>query len=272
MKHILFPTDFTEVSLNAYGFTLEIATQIHADVSTLHTYLPTATQPEIEFPFTAGAVDLINTDRYEEAVELLHSIARKEHHENISVKYLLEEGYPVETILYQAEKINASAIVMGTRGSHGIGAALLGSTSTSVVSKATIPVFVIPGEYDGTPLKKMGFGMNLLAATSSDIDRVLDLATILELPLTCFHIDYDHSPKLIGKIDNLKEQYSDKVTFDVFKHAYIMDGISEYVNDHDIDLLVMQTRKHSFIHNLLRVSYTKQMTLHSHVPVCILKK
>ena len=83
---------------------------------------------------------------------------------------------------------------------------------------------IIPDEYDGRPIKKMGLATNLINAVPSDIDLALDLAAILKLPLTCFHIDYNHSPKLIGKIDNMKEQYSSQVTFDVLKHYYIMDG------------------------------------------------
>ena len=272
MKKLLFPTDFTKISLNAYGFALEIAADMNAEIVTMHTYLPTVTQPEIQFPFSTEALDLLNLEKYNETSALMHSIAVKEHHEDVDISHTLMEGFPVESIVEEAKKINASAIVMGTKGGHGIASAILGSTTTHVVEKTDIPVFVVPHEYDGRPMKKMGLAINLLTINSTYIDQAIDLSVMMNMPLTCFHIDTDHSPKVIGKLDGWKETYSPSVHFDSWKNHYVMDGISEYVEKNNIDLLVLITRKHSFLGNLFRVSRTKQMTLHTTVPVCILKR
>lgn len=271
MKRILFPTDFSQASLNAYGFALDIASKMNAEIMTLHTYLPTVTQPEIQFPFTEEAVEMLNLEQYKEAAELMHKIATQERHEHIPVSHTLSEGFPVESILKTAEENNCSAIVMGSR-STGLAALVMGSTTTSVVQNAEIPVFVVPLEYDGHTPTKMGLCANLITINTSYIDQAIDLASLLGLPLTCFHIDTDHSPKLIGRIDSLKETYSPNVRFDAHKNHYVLDGINEYVEDNGIDLLVMITRKYSFLHNLFMVSRTKRMALHSKVPVCIMKR
>jgi nucleotide-binding universal stress UspA family protein len=51
-----------------------------------------------------------------------------------------------EAILDAAHQVDASAIVMGTRGLAGIKEALLGSVSHGVIHRADLPVVVIPAE------------------------------------------------------------------------------------------------------------------------------
>ena len=272
MKKLLFPTDFSQASLNAYSFALDIAADMKAEILTLHTYLPTVTQPEIQFPFAEDAVEMLNLENYREAAELMHKIAAREDHEDINVQHTMAEGFPVESILKTAKESNASAIVMGSKGSSGIAPMVLGSTATSVVQKAEVPVFIVPDEYEGNKLKKMGLAINLLTINSTYIDQAIDLASVMNLPLTCFHIDTDHSPKIIEKLDAWKETYSPAVRFESYKHHYVLDGINDYVEKNDIDLLVMITRKHSFVYNLLMLSRTKRMALHTKVPICIMKR
>jgi nucleotide-binding universal stress UspA family protein len=258
--------------MNAYSFALDIAEKMKANILTLHTYLPTVTQPEIQFPFSEDAVEMLNLENYREAADLMHKIAAQSHHEDIDVQHTMAEGFPVESILRTAQESNASAIVMGSKGSSGIAPVVLGSTATSIVQKSNVPVFIVPDEYKGGELKKMGLAINLLTINSTYVDQAIDLASVLNLPLTCFHVDTNHSPKLIEKIDAWRESYSPTVKFDTWKNHYVLDGINEYVDNNDIDLLVMITRKHSFLNNLLKISRTKRMALHTKVPVCIMKR
>ena len=49
-----------------------------------------------------------------------------------------------DAILAEAAEVDASAIVMGTRGLTGIKSVLLGSVSHAVVHHATVPVVIVP--------------------------------------------------------------------------------------------------------------------------------
>lgn len=53
-------------------------------------------------------------------------------------------GRPAEVILDVADALDGTLIVMGNRGRGRIAAALLGSVSTAVVSRAAGPVLVVP--------------------------------------------------------------------------------------------------------------------------------
>jgi nucleotide-binding universal stress UspA family protein len=49
-----------------------------------------------------------------------------------------------DAIVEKAASIDAAAIVLGSHGRSAIGAALLGSVSTAVLHRSTVPVFVVP--------------------------------------------------------------------------------------------------------------------------------
>jgi nucleotide-binding universal stress UspA family protein len=72
------------------------------------------------------------------------------------------QGSESQTILFEADTIDAGLIVCGSRGRGGLARSLLGSTSTSVLHQATRPVLVVPAAseaiggpaliaYDGSP-------------------------------------------------------------------------------------------------------------------------
>lgn len=61
---------------------------------------------------------------------------------------LLIRGYCPETILLEAQRLQADLIVMGSHGKGMMKQLILGSTSQAVIKDATIPVLVIPTKAD----------------------------------------------------------------------------------------------------------------------------
>lgn len=61
------------------------------------------------------------------------------------VSELVELGSPAHGILRVADRENADLIVMGSQGRHGLGLALFGSTTQTVVRRATCPVLTVRG-------------------------------------------------------------------------------------------------------------------------------
>jgi nucleotide-binding universal stress UspA family protein len=62
----------------------------------------------------------------------------------ITSKALLIQGATVETILKEAEKLAADVIIMGSHGKNFMQRTLLGSSSTGVMHKSTLPVLIVP--------------------------------------------------------------------------------------------------------------------------------
>ena len=91
-------------------------------------------------------------------VAVRHQVAhelREEHHQvgtlahalaacGIEATPLLVQGSTVDTILREAERLQADLIVVGSHGHGAVYDLLIGSTSEGVVRKATVPVLVVP--------------------------------------------------------------------------------------------------------------------------------
>ena len=59
------------------------------------------------------------------------------------VEYDMEVGHPSERIIALSKKVEADAIVLGSRGLSGIAEFFLGSVSSKVSQYATVPVLIV---------------------------------------------------------------------------------------------------------------------------------
>ncbi|MDV7389853.1 universal stress protein, partial [Arthrospira platensis SPKY1] len=62
------------------------------------------------------------------------------------------------------------------------------------------------------------------------------------------------------------------INFHVLAGASVEEAIAEFVDIHDVDVLVMYTAQQSWLDRLFRKSYTRSMAFATHVPLFILKK
>ena len=60
-----------------------------------------------------------------------------------AVSYDMEVGHPSERIIALAKKVEADAIVIGSRGLSGIAEFFLGSVSSKVSQYAAVPVLIV---------------------------------------------------------------------------------------------------------------------------------
>jgi len=64
--------------------------------------------------------------------------------EGINSQALLIQGAIVETILKEAEKLAVDVIIAGSHGKNFMQRTLLGSSSTGIIHKSTLPVLIVP--------------------------------------------------------------------------------------------------------------------------------
>ena len=59
------------------------------------------------------------------------------------------------------------------------------------------------------------------------------------------------------------------IKVDVVKHEQVLDGLSNYIEEKSIDLIVMLSHKKSLLNRILKGSYTWDLTFQSRIPVWI---
>jgi len=83
--------------------------------------------------------------------ERLHALADRLRDQGHKVKALMVQGPTVETIVRQAEKLEAEVIVVGSHGRGKLFDLVVGSVSAGVIRKSKVPVLVVPSHGEGPP-------------------------------------------------------------------------------------------------------------------------
>ena len=146
MKHILVAVDEDQQAGDVIALAGEIAQKLQAHVTILHVmpeenYRRIEEEPlqaRVERPFTI-------TQAEEQAREFAAETAVPLHDKGIAYDVRGEVGDPAAEILDLAQQLDASFIVMGFEGLHGLGKLrALGSVSRTVMEQTQRPVLIVP--------------------------------------------------------------------------------------------------------------------------------
>ena len=128
-KKILVPVDGSETAWRALNNALEIGKKFESEILVVNVIHATINQGNSELEKVGDKV-------LELAKEMVGSYPHK-------VEYDMEVGHPSERIIALSKKVEADAIVLGSRGLSGIAEFFLGSVSSKVSQYATVPVLIV---------------------------------------------------------------------------------------------------------------------------------
>ncbi len=198
---IVFPTDFSECSDQAFDYAVLLAEQNDAELHLLHAAVLLHDDPVAEkFP-----EEMALLDRLEEVTRSkLGAIVNKEMLAMLRVREARRRGFSAsDVILDYADEVDADAIVMGTHGRRGPRRWLLGSVAEDVLRRARCPVLAVRQREDGHQLDAIGrvlvpIDFSERSAAAVEVGR--DLAHLYEAKLTLLHVvDLPAVPTLYGQ-------------------------------------------------------------------------
>ena len=282
MNKILVPIDFSDNSLNALSYAVEIAKVLECSITVFNTY-------PIDIPmgmeYSSGIyMQTLNAEiKYDRQIRLQEIINTFDNVVYSSSKVPLQffkeirEGVAADSIANYANEKNIDMIVMGTKGASGLEEVLLGSITVSVIEKTDIPVFVIPDESKFTGLNKIVFATNFDDRDTEVIDTLQTIGEYFDSEITCLHINTDPALSYADdmNMNMLKRNYFftpvNQLNFKILSDKKVEHGLEEYMNNNEIDLMVVTPQERNFIENLFHKSITKKLAFHSKIPVLIAK-
>jgi len=141
-KHILIPTDGSELSQKAIDHGTKLAKALNAKVTTLTVSEPfhifTLNQKMIDTPEGyKRRIDAVSAEYLKAATDVAAAAG-------VTCDGLhVEHEHPYEAIIDIATKTGCDAILMASHGRRGISAIVLGSETVKVLTHCSIPVVVI---------------------------------------------------------------------------------------------------------------------------------
>jgi nucleotide-binding universal stress UspA family protein len=141
-KKILWPTDFSEPSLEALKAAQELAAAFCSELYALHVIppIPVAAGPDGSTGFN---VSLYEADLDKSAKRSLADIRDKKIAKDLKVHQIISHGHPAYEIPRIAEQKRVDLIVMATHGETGWKHFIFGSVAEKVMRHVSCPVLTI---------------------------------------------------------------------------------------------------------------------------------
>jgi nucleotide-binding universal stress UspA family protein len=142
MKNIVLAVDFSEITEKMVEKAAKIASKLMAKIWIVH-----VAAPDPDFVGYDVGPQYIRDDRAEELHEehqMLQNYAANLKKKGIDAEALLIQGYTAQSIIKQAEQVEADMIIIGSHGHGPLYNTIVGSVTSDVLKDTPIPVTVIP--------------------------------------------------------------------------------------------------------------------------------
>jgi nucleotide-binding universal stress UspA family protein len=268
MKTIVVPINFSDNSANAARYAADLALAIGAEISLIHVLQPPTTVSETPMPLNAFE------ELRDANLELLQSVSgglAKWTNNKVKITSELEIGGVEKRIESFCRRQKPFLVVMGASGDS-LQNTLQGSGTVRALRRLPYPVLVIPGDTVFHAVKKI-----VIACDQEDIDSGMpetlpvlkEISALLKAQLSFVHVLTDGKETAMDAIteyDVWKRQikaFGPEMHF--VRQESVENGIGKYLQDHDVDWLMVLPKKHSILE--FHKSQTKQIVLHCAVPV-----
>lgn len=274
MKQILFPTDFSPASKEAFKYTIELALAMDAEIKVIHCYAPAIdpSQPIVLAPLEENR-KMVN-ERLKHFIQIYPN--EMPDGKNLLVNIKPEElmGFPVEEIVRQTLENDVDLVAMSTRGKHGALDHFFGTISAAVSRNAHSPVLLIPEGVSFKPFKHILYATNVESLQDPLIDQVIGIAKIYGSTIHFVHVENEPSNLLNEAIPHLIDRFQESAPeisfeFNGIKEDEVISGIEKYLEDHPIDLVSYGTKHRSFWENIMHKGQTRKMALNTKLPMLV---
>jgi len=278
MKRILVPTDFSN---NAYS-ALFYATRLFQNQTCKFYILNTF---EVNTPVLTSRIDTkkgallykeLSTKSQELLTETFHSIVRDTEDLTHTFETVSVSKDLTETINKTIKSKNIDLVVMGTKGATGASALFMGSNAVKVIQKVKqCPVLLVPNEFDFKKPMEIAFPTDFgRFYIPEELKPLLDIASLFSANIRIFHI---HEKE---KLDELQEYNCDSLKKHLKDFTHSIHWISkldqksklivDFIDQLQIDLLVMVNYRHSLMETITHEPVIKKLGFYQSVPFLVI--
>jgi len=273
MKTILVATDFSSPAANAANYAADMALAINANLLLVYICQVPLGYNEIPVPVTeTGIMEESEKDILELKKKLMERTGNRLNiHTEVRVGIFFRQE-----LTFVCASVEPYAVVMGGQGTTAAEHLFFGSHTVSAMKYLAWPLIVVPPGSIFSSIKKI-----LLAC---DYDTVLNTIPLDEITLLVkdfnaeLHVlnicrKQETNPNVEFETGVLKEMLGLlNPEYHVITSKYTDEAIMSFAQKNDMDLLIMLPQPHDLLDKLIHKSHSKQMVLHSHVPVMALHR
>lgn len=265
MKKILFPTDFSDASLSALDFTVVLCQYLDASIDLIHVFsVPFADASATPPQYIEELVSRKRTEvegKLDELASKYGPVIRK--------REAVYGFFTAIEIDEYAEEHNSDIIAMGTRGEHTLIEKYLGSITSEVIIRASRPVIAIPEKAEFSPGGKIAFASDHQPNENLALNALKNIARSLGSAIQWVHVNPHSETYTVDSIPVNEESDPDIAVWHVVKAPSVMKGLDEYMESEAIAWLALFIPKRRLFERLFHSSFTRKMSMHTHIPMIV---
>ena len=275
MKKILVPYDFSPVALHALNFAADLARK-SSDCTV--TVINVIEQPTPETIKTMGISDydpmqLIYIKKLIERVkEKMEALMSETKYKDISLRYKIVLGQPFKEISNEISTEGVELVIMGTSGASGAKEFLVGSNAERMVRYSKCPVITLSEAASVSDIQDIVFASNFHDVPPSFVSHVKKLQEAFDAELKIVMINTPSTFTTSRQDKKLAEDFVAKYdiknySFDTYNSLNEEDGIVEFAEDIDADMIAIGTKQRRGVGHFLAGSIAESVVNHSTLPV-----
>jgi nucleotide-binding universal stress UspA family protein len=292
IQRVLFPTDFSDGAKRAFPQAAFLAAWHDADLHLLnvtgrhrHDYR----EMKEQFPVSRETLDawMRRPDRDIAGADWPDLSALSIEQEQI------ESAAPAQKIVEYAEAHEIDLVVMGTHGRRGVDRMLFGSVTEEVVRTAPCPVFTVRADAAVTPrraVRRVLVPIDFSDASDAAVAHAKEIALTYGAEIDLLHVVEEPSyPPAYGAdveafptpdvIERVERQLASMAEEEIgYEHVMVeartghpSTTILDYVDEREIDLVVIATRGRTGLDHLVLGSVTERVLRRAPTPVFVVK-
>ncbi|GAB5399971.1 MAG: universal stress protein [Aureisphaera sp.] len=274
MINVLVPTDFSENSWNAIAYGIQFFAEETANFYLVHIDLFSREHRDtVANGIFVAPVDSVSSgEKLKDTIERIRdTFPETKHHFHT----ILKHSFFIEGIKQEVVANNIDFILMGTKGASGLKEVTVGSRTGEVIARVKCPILIVPENAQFAKLKEIAFPTDFHTYYKNKI--LLTLAEILEQHQPELHIvhltdkEKALSDEQLEHMNFLMDFLADRShTFHFLPHAPIEEGLAEFVEENDIQLIAMVAKNINFFQRLLFKTSAEKISYHTKIPFLVL--
>jgi nucleotide-binding universal stress UspA family protein len=270
VKRVLLSTDFSKNAQHAIDYAL----YLFDGITEVHYFLINSYSLVSNIPETLISLEDLLQKQSENGLKQ----SRKQivdNHGQLEIETISAYGEPPAAIRKVAHDQRIDLVVLGSRGGKALGDVVFGSTTTNLVRKIGKPMLIVPSQFPVKAPQKILF--------ATDLTQMVDLGKLEPMLL----LAREHNAEVVvmnvtvkdenGQIKNTLKRLDFNRHFEGINYRFevagnedILAGISAFVEQEQVDLLVLSPRQYPYFRGLFHKSVTTQMIRRSDIPILVI--
>ncbi len=282
MKTYIVPVDFSRTSIHAAEFTALLTNQTEVnDIFLLHSYHLSVYESVLPTP------DMIipsEEEIEEQIIEKTKQLEQVRHHmykqvrNGVTIHIRISRSPLVRAIIETINREDADLVILGSNGKGNDNISHIGSNVINISKLSPVPVVVVPPACHYELIKKVVMACDFNRVKDSvPLEPLKKLLSRHDVQLQVVDIDKETRHKNADPAQMAEESALHAMLKEFHPHYYfnddndIINGILNFAEKQQAQLVIALPHKYSFFQSLLHDSVSRRLTIHSALPVLLLK-